>query len=212
MPARREPPRGFGGKGIGYRFCFTSFEIEHPNVIYLSLQDNEFPFQGFTNLRLTARGIVFDERGLVAVHHIKRNDLFGDQEYFETPGGGVDEGETVEQALLRECREELGEEVEILCPLGIVEDAYNAIQRRNQNHYFLCQKTSQGKAHFVSEGDSLIQETLYLPLDEAIQKMRSQPKELVSRLVKQRELPILEEACRILKENPELRKRVNGRF
>ena len=27
MP-RREPPRGFGKKGTGYRFCFTSFEIE----------------------------------------------------------------------------------------------------------------------------------------------------------------------------------------
>ncbi len=87
-------------------------------MIYLSLQDKEFPYRGFATLRLTARGIVLDERGKVALHRIKRNDLFGDQEYFETPGGGVDEGETIEQALMRECREELGEEVKILCPLA----------------------------------------------------------------------------------------------
>ncbi len=173
-------------------------------MIYLSLQDKEFPYRGFATLRLTARGIVLDERGKVALHRIKRNDLFGDQEYFETPGGGVDEGETIEQALMRECREELGEEVKILCPLGVVDDAYNAIRRRNQNHYFLCLKRSQGKAHFVSAGDALIQETLFLPLDEAIQKMASQPNELVSMLVKQRELPVLEEARKILKENPGL--------
>ena len=169
-------------------------------MIELKLLDEEYPFSGFTHTRIVARGIVLNEHGLVALHHIVRNDIFGKQQYFETPGGGVDEGEMIEEALKRECSEELGEDVEIIRKLGVVEDAYNIIHRRNVNHYYLCRKLNQSQTHFVSEGDALIQETLWLDLNKAIEAMESQEDEGVALLVKRRELPILKEAKRILEE------------
>ena len=167
-------------------------------MIEIELKDNQYPEKGFTHLRIVSRGIVLDGNGFFALHRIHRDDIFGKEDYYETPGGGMDKGETVEEALKRECKEELGEEVEILGKLGIVKDAYNLIGRKNENHYFLCRKLSEGKPHFVSDGDSLIQETIWVSLDEGIEKMKSQKDHGVSALVKARELPILMEAKRLL--------------
>ena len=166
-------------------------------MVNLELKDTQYKEDGFTHTRVTARALVLDEQGRIALHHIHRDDIFGNEEYYETPGGGVDEGETLEQAVVRECKEELGEDIEVLRGLGVVKDAYNLIHRKNENHYFLCKKLSQGEKHFVSEGDSLIQKTIWVHLDEGIALLKKQSDHGVSALVKARELPILEEAKRV---------------
>ena len=158
------------------------------------LKDDQYPFTQTTHLRKIARAIVLDEQGNVALHHIHRNDIFGDQWYYETPGGGVDEGETFEEAVVRECEEELGYEVEVLAPLSIVHDFYNLIGRENENRFFLAKRKREVGVHFASDGDTMIQETIYVPFDEAIRLMSSQEDKGVSLIVKRRELPILLEA------------------
>lgn len=167
-------------------------------MVNLELKDTQYQENGFTHTRVTARGIVLDEEGRIALHLIHRDDIFGNETYYETPGGGVDEGETPEEAVIRECKEELGEDIEVLRALGVVKDAYNLIRRKNENHYFLCKKLSQGEKHFVSEGDSLIQKTVWVNLEEGIALLKKQDDHGVSALVKARELPILEEAQRVL--------------
>ena len=167
-------------------------------MVNLELKDTQYQENGFTHTRVTSRGIVLDEEGRIALHFIHRDDIFGNETYYETPGGGVDEGETPEQAVIRECKEELGEDIEVLRPLGVVKDAYNLIHRKNENHYFLCKKLNQGEKHFVSEGDSLIQKTVWVSLEEGIALLKKQSGHGVSALVKARELPILEEARRVL--------------
>ncbi len=167
-------------------------------MVNLELEDTQYRENGFDHTRIIARGIVLDEEGRVALHLIHRDDIFGDETYYETPGGGVDEGETIEEAVIRECKEELGEDIEVLQGLGIVKDAYNLIHRKNENHYFLCKKLSQGEKHFVSEGDALIQKTVWVSVEEGVALLTSQSDKGVSALVRARELPILEEAQRVL--------------
>ncbi len=167
-------------------------------MVNLELKDTQYQENGFTHTRVTARGVVLDEEGRIGLHLIHRDDIFGNETYYETPGGGVDEGETPEQAVVRECKEELGEDIEVLRALGVVKDAYNLIQRKNENHYFLCKKLNQGEKHFVSEGDSLIQKTVWVSLEEGIALLKQQSDHGVSALVKARELPILEEAESVL--------------
>lgn len=55
-------------------------------------------------------GILIIEQNKIAV--IKRT--IGKDEYFVIPGGGVDEGESFEEAAVREAEEELGIEVKVL--------------------------------------------------------------------------------------------------
>ena len=166
-------------------------------MISLRLLDQEYPFEGFDHVRFVARGIVMDRHGNVALHLLHRNDAFCDQTYYETPGGGVDEGESYVEAFARECKEELGADVDILLCLGEVEDAYNLIKRKNINRFFLAKVRSLGEPHFASKGDTLIQKTEWLPLEEAIAKMKAQDDRLVAGLVKRRELPMLEEVKRL---------------
>ena len=91
----------------------------------LTLLDEEYPFTGFTHTRKIARAILLFPEG-IAIHTLHRDDKFGNQTYLETPGGGVDEGESFEEAVIRECLEETGYQVEVIDPILEVEDAYNA--------------------------------------------------------------------------------------
>lgn len=160
--------------------------------ISLILQDDQYPFAGFRDTRKVARAIIFNAKGEVAVHHIYRDDQFGKQAYLETPGGGVDEGESYEMALEREVKEELGAHVQVLECLGSCEDAYNLIGRKNLNKFYLCRlKDLDAAKHLVSRGDRLIQHSEWLPLDTVLEEYAKMPDEGVSVLVKRRETPFL---------------------
>ncbi len=167
-------------------------------MLHLHLTDNEYPFTGFTHTRLVARAILLNDQNKIALHTLHRDDIFGNQTYLETPGGGVDEGETFEEAVKRECLEETGTDIQILCQLGEVEDAYNLIGRKNINRFYLCRVLSQKEKHFVSEGDRFIQHTDFYSIDEAIDAYRKQEDHGVAGLVKQRELPFLLETKKYL--------------
>ena len=158
---------------------------------HYTFEDSQYTNHGFSHTRHIARGIILDEDGRVYLHYVKRDDIFGKQGYYETPGGGIDEDETPEEALVRECQEELGFEVEVICPLAEVEDAYNLIGRKNINLYYLARKVASGTPHFASLGDTYIDHSEALSIEDAIAKMESNEDSGVAFLVKQRELPVL---------------------
>ncbi len=160
-------------------------------MIRLELVDEEYPNKGFNHTRAIARVVILDEEGNVAIHRLYRDDAFCKQEYYETPGGGVDEGESLQEAAIREAEEETGYRVEIIEQVAEIKDAYNLIGRRNENHYFLAKRKEYVGRHFASKGDTYIQETKWVKLEDAINMMESQDDNLVSGLVKRRELPVL---------------------
>lgn len=81
--------------------------------------------------RVSSRAIVFIDRKVVLIHR-KRDGL----EYWVTPGGKVEEGESLEDAVKREVREEIGIDVEVSHKaLQVSNRAYN---EDNEQHFFLC--------------------------------------------------------------------------
>ena len=59
-------------------------------------------------MKETVRAIIVDGKNILLIARIKSNDS-----YFIFPGGGVEEGEDHEQALIREVKEELGIDVRV---------------------------------------------------------------------------------------------------
>src|SRR5512133_3536322 len=62
--------------------------------------------------REAARAVVFDAEGKIALLNVTKKG------YHKLPGGGVEAGEGVIDALMRECREEIGCQIEIIDALG----------------------------------------------------------------------------------------------
>lgn len=169
--------------------------------LYFELHDNEFDNIGYTHKRIIARAFVINDENQIGILHIKGDDIFGHRDYYETSGGGVDEGETKEEAILRELDEEIGFKCAIISYLGCVNDEYNLIKRKNENHYFLCKTISKTKIHYVSEGDSLIESVCwYSPKDflKIYDRMQDTP---ISRLVYNRELPFAKLVVSMLEKN-----------
>src|SRR5690606_39450932 len=78
-------------------------------------------------MRQRAGVIIIQDGRILLLHRYTHG-----RRYYLVPGGGVEEGETVEEAAVREAREETGLDVTIARKLWAVEN------HRQLEHYFLC--------------------------------------------------------------------------
>lgn len=167
--------------------------------LFLELQDDRWPFTYTDHDRQIARAIVVDDEGGFYFVRADRDDDFGKLITIETSGGGVEPGEKPEEAVLRELREELGAETEILCKLGVVSDYYNLIHRHNLNHYYLCRVLSFGDRQLTQEEcNDFHLVTLRLNYEEAVAEYERCSGTQLGWLLYQRELPILRRAGELL--------------
>lgn len=173
--------------------------MENVSQIRLSLSDDEWEFTFTSHDRDIVRAVAFDESGYFYFVRAVRDDDFGKATLIETSGGGVEKNEDLEKALIRELKEELGAEAEIICKIGVVDDYYNLIHRHNINNYYLCKVTSFGEKNLTQdEIEEFHLSTLKLTFDEAINEYEKRRCTKVGRLIANRELPILKHAKVIL--------------
>lgn len=109
------------------------------------LFENPIPEPAEYVLRPTVKGIIFDNDGKVALVHIHNRSLF--------PGGGVEEGETHEEALVRECMEEIGCAVNIERSLGVAVQLRNKGPKRYEIEYFVGHVVGEKGAPTSSQAD-----------------------------------------------------------
>ena len=163
------------------------------------LIDDQYDKSNITHTRKIARAILLNEENKICLLHVLGDDDFGHRDYYETPGGGVNENELLEEAVIREIKEETGYNSYIVQELGIVEDYYNLIHRHNINHYYLLKTTSYEKEELEEYEKGIIDSKIFVDIDTAISLYENMNKEKLEILVKNRELPILKMVKEILK-------------
>lgn len=161
-----------------------------------SFKDDQYPKAKVYHPRISARAVVLNARGEVALTHLLAEDKFGKRDYYELPGGGKRLGETVLESAIREMDEELGVSVSLVTKLGIVHDFYNLISQENYSYYYLFNVTQYGTTHMEERERGLIDKIVWVSLAEAIKLFKAQLTiSGVGLLVARRELPILELAA-----------------
>jgi ADP-ribose pyrophosphatase YjhB (NUDIX family) len=130
----------------------------------------------------SAGGFVVDRRGPVPqVALIARHDRRG-RLVWSLPKGHVEEGETPEQAAVREVREETGIRGSIVASLGTIDFWFMAESRRihkTVHHYLLEAHDST-----LSDSDIEVVEVAWVALDEVEERLRyADERRLVARVV-----------------------------
>lgn len=126
----------------------TLFESDYKNY-------NE---NGTVGRRPSVRGIII-KNGLIAMVHSLKYD------YYKFPGGGIDEGESHEETLMREVREEAGL---IVVPNSIKE--YGKVLRKEkgkiedifiqENYYYFCEAAETASSQALDDYEAEEQFTL----------------------------------------------------
>lgn len=122
--------------------------------------------------RITTKIVLFNDKGEVALTHYKPNQEFLTDEYY-LPGGGVEEGETLEEGLRREVREEVGCEIKNIKELGEIIEYFTVEPRKN---VVICYQAEVdgpvGELKLTESEASRGQGLAWLPQAEAIAKVK----------------------------------------
>lgn len=145
--------------------------------------------------RVSVRAVVVDADNNIALIHSNKF------KYHEIPGGGVDEGETPEQSVVRECKEEVGCNVEIIKYFGVTIEVNGKNILTNTVHAYLVRVLGekQNPEHTEEEIEEDF-DIMWIPLDQAVEYIKSDKlkNNIYHEYIRQRALIFLNEAKKIL--------------
>lgn len=136
--------------------------------------------------RVRVAGIIFIEGKIALMHRkdvLKRPEM---PEYYTIPGGGLEEGETEEEGVIREIKEEFGIDIKVVKKLYEMES-----KEFNQKEiYFLCEYVSgefgTGTGPEFSENPKYIDSGKFIPeliKKEDIAKINLLPSEIKEKVM-----------------------------
>ncbi|MDE1824763.1 MAG: NUDIX domain-containing protein [Candidatus Micrarchaeota archaeon] len=120
--------------------------------------------------RRAARAVVFDGNGNVALMHIPELN------YHKLPGGGIERGESVEEALRREVLEEVGYRIKIGKPLGIIIEYRNRRKLLQVSYCFTAKILGKELGTRFTKAEKYEGfAPMWVKIDKAISLIRSAP-------------------------------------
>jgi len=139
-------------------------------------------------LRKSARAIVLNREGKMATQYLRTYT------FHKLPGGGVDPGETIKEALKREVLEEVGCTCEIIDEVGTVIEYRNKYKLLHISYCFVAKVVGDiGESRLEEAEIEEGQETLWLPPEEVLEKMKADvPEKFQGNFILEREKTFLE--------------------
>jgi 8-oxo-dGTP pyrophosphatase MutT (NUDIX family) len=150
-----------------------------------------------SKIRKAARTVILDG-DKVAILEV------GGGEYYKIPGGGMEEGETEEQAAKREAREEAGCEVELIERIGGFDfsDEENKDVIHSSACYLAKAITHKESVDFTEEEKKEGFKLLWVTIDEALKMFEvAEPKFWRAKMMNNRDYNFLKKAKEILSHN-----------
>ncbi len=151
---------------------------------------SEFEQLGSTyELRKSARVILLNSEGEMATQYLNNYT------YHKLPGGGVDQGESIEEALKREVLEEVGCDCEIVKPVGVTIEYRNKYNLLHISYCFVANVIGEIGAPKLEAGEiEEGHETLWMSPSVVLEKMRTdEPKKFEGYFILEREITFIEE-------------------
>lgn len=119
--------------------------------------------------RGASRAVVFDLDNNVALLHSTKSH------YHKLPGGGLEKGESVEDALRRELLEEIGCNIKNIRELGIIEEYRNKFELHQTSYCFIADLDGEkGPSNLTESEMEDAFETVWLSLDDAIKTLKGE--------------------------------------
>jgi 8-oxo-dGTP diphosphatase len=133
------------------------------------------PIEEFINYstRRAVRGVIFDNDNNIALLH-----AIVESSYYGLPGGGVEEGEKFEPAIIRECKEEIGCDIEITNELGKTHEYAKEWKSINESCGYIGKVVGEkGQPYLVGDENEAEKSSVveWVSLDEAIHLIETTP-------------------------------------
>lgn len=155
----------------------------------LGLSESEDLTDTSWNTRIAARAVILDDDGKVALMHVAEYDIY------KLPGGGIDENESLDDALNREIKEETGCDIKVDNLIGMVIEKRDEWKLFQVSHCFKTMLKSKGKQNLTEE-EKETGFSLYWAnsVDEAIKLVKAGKSDRYDDIyIKNRDSSILEE-------------------
>ncbi|PIP87018.1 ADP-ribose pyrophosphatase [Candidatus Campbellbacteria bacterium CG22_combo_CG10-13_8_21_14_all_36_13] len=141
--------------------------------------------------REAARAVVLDKENNIALLHATKTD------YYKLPGGGLDDDTDKVVALKRECREEIGCDVEVVGEIGLMNEWRRFFNLHQISYcYFAKVVGEKGIPDFTESEVAEGFEVVWLPYNEALDILkRSKAEQIAAKeYMVPRDIAILEAA------------------
>lgn len=145
----------------------TYFKSQLKDQATVNLLPSEFsqPTEEKPIQRDTARCIIQNSNYEICLLYSRARD------YFAIPGGGIEPGESLLEALNREILEETGYTIKNPKPLGkIFEERHN---RATNTYFFLATPLEKTHTHYMQDELEEDYELVWLPISDAIKKFQT---------------------------------------